>query len=122
MTPFDRRWHRLAASARRAPGAPLPSDIDRLLPRTVSPREDWILPTRLGWGAATSLFACVLSLPWMDNVLPTPRDLVTTVTRARADMAMTLPAFPKPPRLPPPPTLPDVYTLVQTLTSKESVR
>jgi hypothetical protein len=114
MTSFDRRWQRLTASARRAPGAPLPSDVDRLLPGTVSRREDWILPRRLGWGAATSLFACALSLPWIADVLAAPEDL--------APPAMTLPALPKPPRLPPPPTLPDVYTLVQTLTSTESVR
>ena len=114
MTPFDRRWQNLAAAARRAPGTPLPSDIDRLLPRAVSVREDWILPSRLGWVAAACLFACALSLPWVAEVLSVTKDL--------APPAPTLPALPKPPRLPPPPTLPDVHTLVQSLTSEESVR
>ncbi len=110
MTPFDRRWQHLAAAARRAPGTPLPSDIDRLLPRAVSVREDWILPRRLGWVTAACLFACA----WMAEVLAAPQDL--------APPAPTLPAFPRPPRLPPPPTLPDVHTLVQALISEESVR
>ena len=114
MTPFDRRWQHLAAAARRAPGTPLPSDIDRLLPRAVSLCEDWTLPRWLGWVAAACLFACALSLPWMAEVLAAPQDL--------APPAPTLPAFPRPPRLPPPPTLPDVRTLVQSLISEESVR
>jgi hypothetical protein len=114
MTPFDRRWQHLAAAARRAPGTPLPSDIDRFLPQAVSLREDWIHPRRLGWVAATCLFACALSLPWMAEVLAAPQDL--------APPAPTLPALPKPPRLPQPPTLPDVYTMVQSLFSEESVR
>lgn len=114
MTPFDRRWQHLAATARRAPGTPPPSDIDRLLPRAVSLREDWIPPRRLGWVAAACLFACALSLPWMAEVLAAPRDL--------APPAPTLPALSRPPRLPPPPTLPDVRTLVQSLISEESVR
>jgi len=114
MTPFDRRWQHLAAAARRAPGIPLPSDIDGLLPRAVSRREDWILPRRLGWAAAACLFACALSLPWLADVLAAPQDL--------APPAPTLPALPKAPRLPPPPTLPDVRTLMQSLTSEESVR
>lgn len=114
MTPFDRRWQRLAAAARQAPGTPLPSDVDRLLPRAISLREDWILPKRLGWIAAAWLFACALSLPWMADVLAAPQDLAPT--------APALPALRRPPRLPPPPTLPDVHTLVQSLISKESVR
>ncbi len=114
MTPFDRRWQHLAAAARRAPETPLASDIDHLLPRAVSRREDWIVPRRLGWVVAASLIACAMSLPWMAEVLAAPQDL--------APLAPTLPALPKPPRLPPPPTLPDVHTLVQSLTSEESVR
>jgi hypothetical protein len=114
MTPFDRRWQHLAAAARRAPGTPLPSDINRLLPRAVSPREDWILPRRLGWAAAACLFVCALSLPWMAEVLAAPQDL--------APPGPTLPALPRPPRLPPPPTLPAVHSLVQSLISEESVR
>ena len=117
MTPFDRRWQHLAAAARRAPGILLPSDIDRLLPRAVSLREDWILPRRLGWVAAACLFACALSLPWMAAVLAAPQDLAP-----QAAMVPTLPAVPRPPQLPPPPTLPDVRTLMQSLTSEESVR
>jgi hypothetical protein len=114
MTPFDRRWQHLAAAARRAPGTARPIDVDRLLPRAVSVREDWILPRRLGWVAAACLFACALSLPWMAEVLAAPQDL--------APPAPTLPALPRPPRLPPPPTLPDIHTLVQWLVSEESVR
>jgi hypothetical protein len=114
MTPFDRRWQHLAAVARRAPGTPEPSDLDRLLPRAVSLREDWILPRRLGWAAAACLFGCALSLPWMAEVLAAPQDL--------APPAPTLPALPRPPRLPAPPTLPDVHTLGQSLISEESVR
>jgi hypothetical protein len=117
MTPFDRRWQHLAAAARRAPATPLSSDIDRLLPRAVSLREDWILPRRLGWVAAACLFACALSLPWMAEVLAAPQGLAPQAT-----MLPTLPALPRPPRLPPPPTLPDVHTLVQSLISEESVR
>jgi hypothetical protein len=114
MTPFDRRWQHLAAAARRAPATPLSSDIDRLLPRAVSLREDWILPKRLGWVTAACLFACALSFPWMAEVLAAPQDL--------APPAPTLPALPRPPRLPPPPSLPHVQTLVQSLISEESVR
>lgn len=114
MTSFDRRWQHLAAAARRAPGTPLPSDVDRLLPRAISRRQDWILPRRLGWIAGASLFACALSLPWMAEVLAAPQDLAPTTP--------ALPALPRAPRLPPPPTLPDVYTLVESLISKESVR
>ena len=114
MTTFNRRWHRLAAAAGRAPGTPRPSDIDRFLPLEVSVREDWILPRQLGWVAAACLSACALSLPWMADVLSAPKDL--------APPALTLPALPKPPRVPQPPTLPDVYTLVQSLMSEESLR
>ena len=89
-------------------------DVDRLLPRAISRREDWILPKRLGWIAAAWLFACALSLPWMAEVLSAPHDL--------APPAPALPALRRPPRLPPPPTLPDVPTLMQSLISKESVR
>ena len=114
MTPFDRRWLHLAAAARRAPGTPQPMDVNRLLPQAISRREDWILPKRLGWIAAAWLFACALSLSWMPDVLSAARDLAPT--------APALPALRRPPRLPPPPVLPDVPTLVQSLTSKESVR
>jgi hypothetical protein len=117
MTPFDRRWQHLAAAARRAPGTPIPTDIDRVFSRPVSLREDWILPRRLGWVAAACLLACALSLPWMAEVLAAPQDL--------APLATTLPtlrAIPRPPHLPPPPTLPDVHTLVQSLISEETVR
>jgi hypothetical protein len=114
MTPFDRRWQHLAAAARRAPGTPPPTDIDRLLPRAVSLHEDWILPRQLGWMAAACLLVCAMSLPWVVEVLAAPQDL--------APPAPSLPALPKPPRLPPPPTLPDVHTLVQSLISEESVR
>jgi hypothetical protein len=114
MTPFDRRWQHLAAAARRAPGTPVPGEIDHFLARAVSRREDWILPRRLGWVVAACLFACALSLPWMAEVLAAPQEL--------APPTPTLPALPRPPRLPPPPTLPDVHTLMQSLISEESVR
>ena len=114
MTPFDRRWQHLAAAARRAPGTSVPSNVDHLLPRAVSLREDRILPRRLGWVAAAWLFACALSLPWMAEVLAAPQNLVPP--------APTLPALPRPPRLPPPPALPDVLALVQSLLSEESIR
>jgi hypothetical protein len=126
MTPFDRRWQHLAAAARRAPGTPIPSDIDRVLSRAVSVREDWILPRRLGWFAAACLFACALSIPWMAEILAPPQDLAplatTLPTLSTLPTLPTLRAIPRPPSLPPPPTLPDVHTLVQSLISEESVR